>query len=348
MTEAPPHARLRCTLTGFTIAYAVSLSIAMAGIEWFAERWLPLAFLLYAPPGIFLLPLALLAPVALWRRRWRVLAAHLACAAFVLLVFASFQFHGGGNSGGFTVVTHNIGGGNRAAFVASFPGEKPDAILLQEVRHAERLERAYTERHPAFNSRGVAQFMLLTPHEIEEAAPVADALWRGKPVAARFVIRAGGRRLAIYNVHLPTPRESLRNVRAILEMCWLSRAATDGFPSYRAWLDARMALARSLAAVFEKEALPFLVGGDFNTPNHGVIHHVFDAILDDAHTSAGSGWGYTFPGSRDGRAAALIGPWLRLDYLFAGRGWKPVDCRAAPDTRSQHRALLARFDPVEP
>ena len=126
-------------------------------------------------------------------------------------------------------------------------------------------------------------------------------------------------------------------------MAWLGQAPTDGFPSYREWLEARLVLARQLAAVFEKETLPFLVAGDFNMPDHGLVYHTFAGKLQDAHARTGRGWGQTFPGSREGRIAALVGPWLRLDYIFAGPGWKPLFCRVADDDRSQHRAVLARF-----
>ena len=66
----------------------------------------------------------------------------------------------------------------------------------------------------------------------------------------------------------------------------------------------------------------------------------------DAHAHAGRGWGFTFPGARDGKLARSLGPWLRLDYLFAGPNWKAVECRVASDPTSQHRAVLARFLPT--
>jgi endonuclease/exonuclease/phosphatase family metal-dependent hydrolase len=197
----------------------------------------------------------------------------------------------------------------------------------------------------------VAQFLLLTPHEIVSANPVNDALWRGKPVAARFVIKAAGREIALYNVHLPTPRNSLRHVispRVALEMLWLADAPTDDQPSYRRWLRARVALAEQLHGVFSRESLPFLVAGDLNTPEHGVVYHQISAGLQDAHATTGRGWGYTFPSDakKDGRLARIFGAWLRLDYVFAGKGFTPSECRVASDERSQHRAVLARFAPV--
>ncbi len=352
MTESAPigAARAHRLLRKLTVGYAIFLFCLLVALEWWAEAWLPLGLLIFAPPILFALPLAVLAPLALWTRCWSLCGVHLACLAAVLLFFTTYRLHSPGSNAELTVITHNVGQGNRAAFVDSFPAEKPDAVLLQDVAHADFRETEYRRRYPSYRNRGVAQFILLTPHEIESAEPVIGALWRGKPIAARFVIKVGGRSLAIYNVHLPTPRSSLKHVfspRVALEMLWLSKAPTDGFSSYRDWLDARVTLARSLVGVFEKEPLPFIVGGDFNMPDHGMVYHTFARKLTDAFASEGHGWGLTFPGARDGRITALLGHWLRLDYWFAGKGWTAVDCRVGNDMHSQHRAVLARFNPAQ-
>jgi vancomycin resistance protein VanJ len=266
----------------------------------------------------------------------------------VLFGFQRFRLPGApapAGPGRFTLVTHNIGEGNKLAFDKAFPGQEPDAILLQDAINR---QRDYARRFPALHTRAVAQFLLLTPHEITEGAPVSSALWRGNPVAARFVVRADGHEIALYSVHLPTPRRSLRGAfspRVALEMLWLAKAPTDDHPSYRDWLQARVALARELSTAFQAEKLPFLVAGDLNTPDHGSVYRAIATNLRDAHREAGRGWGFTFPadGAKDGRLAVLFGPWLRLDYIFAGRGFVPLECKVASDDASQHRAVLAHL-----
>jgi endonuclease/exonuclease/phosphatase (EEP) superfamily protein YafD len=352
MSEAAPRAKFsRLSLRGVTAVYAVLLLILLLAMEWRAESWLPLGILIFAPPILLLLPLVLLLPLAIWKRRWFLVAAHTVCVAMVLFGFMRIRLGAAKPASDlrrlFTAVTHNIGQGNREAFVDFFPDANPDAILLQDVRSASHRQEEYMHRYPAYRAVPVEpQFVLLTGHPVESATPVKEALWHGKPIAARFVLNVRGEKIALYSVHLPTPRRSLAHVftgRALLEILWLSQAPTDGFPSYREWLDARVALARDLAAVLEKERLPFLVGGDFNMPDHGVLYHTFASRFTDAHAAVGGGFGMTFPGTREGGIPALLGPWLRLDYWFAGHGWSPVECRVAADDRSQHRAVLARF-----
>jgi endonuclease/exonuclease/phosphatase (EEP) superfamily protein YafD len=346
MSEKPAHSRFG--LRGFCIAYIVILLVVLIALEWWAEYFLPLWFLIFAPPIVLLLPVPFLAIGAIRSRSPRCLLALAACVLVVAFVFSRYRFNFSPDSKEkpLTVITHNIGEGNPRAFHESFAVEKADAILLQDAFRPHEL--AFTRRYPDLRARSVAQFMLLSRHEITEAALVNTALWRGRPVAARYVIRTPERSIALYNVHLPTPRRSLNHAfsgKVVQEMFWMGNAPTDDYPSYRAWLSARVALARQLAEIFARERLPFLVGGDFNTPDHGVVYRIFSGQLTDAHTHAGRGWGFTFPGARDGKLAQSLGPWLRLDYLFAGPNWQAVECRVASDPTSQHRAVLARFLP---
>jgi len=342
-------AQSRFGLRRICIAYLVLLAVVSIALEWWAEHLLALWFLLFAPPIVVLIPVPFLAIGAIRRRSPCCLVALAVCVLVVAFVFSRYRFGSrtGDQPGALTVITHNIGQGNPRAFHEAFPDERPDAVLLQDVFRRSELD--FTQRDPELRVRSIAQFTLLSRHEITEAALVNTALWRGRPVAARYVIRTPQRSIALFNVHLPTPRRSLNHAlswKVVQEMLWMGNAPTGDYPSYRAWLNARVALARHLSDAFARERLPFLVAGDFNTPDHGVVYRMFSSQLADAHVRTGHGWGFTFPGARDGKLAALLGPWLRLDYVFAGPAWTPVECRVASDPTSQHRAVLARFLPT--
>jgi vancomycin resistance protein VanJ len=325
--------------------YLLFVLFAWVAMDWWAEYFLAAWVLLFAPPWVLVLPILLFAFLAWRRKRWRMLAGYTAAAVLLLFGFARFRFNfGSAPEAAFTVITHNIGQGNRLSFERYFGGDAPDVVLLQDARGR---QPAYERIYPHAQVRGVGQFLLITPHPIEAAAPVSGVQWRGSPVAARYVINYKGQSVALYNVHLPTPRRQLSGAfspRVVLEMVRLSEAPLGEYPSYRAWLEARVKMARELAAVFAEEKLPFLVGGDFNTPDRGVVYRTFAGPLQDAHADAGLGWGYTFPNG-EGRLIRYFGPWLRLDYVFAGKGWTPVDSRVGPDRKSQHRPVLARFTP---
>ncbi len=331
-----------------SFAYCVLLLVVLACVEWAAEIWLPFTILLFAPPVVFILGFFILTPLMLWRRKWRHIAMHTICVVVVFTLFMRLRWHRAPvmEKGHITVITHNIGQGDRYAFTEYFPGEEPDVVLLQD---AGRARSAFAKQLPRHRIRANDQFTILTPHTILRADIVDAVKWRDRPIAARYELMIDGREIALYNVHMPTPRPSLRGIfspRVWLEIAGVYSASTEGFPSYRAWIDARVALMRGLVAVIEKEKLPFIVGGDFNMPDHGRMYRIATKGMTDAFATAGNGWGLTFPGTKDSALAAKLGPWLRIDYLFAGKGWKPVECRTANDPRSQHRAVFARFAPA--
>ena len=102
-------------------------------------------------------------------------------------------------------------------------------------------------------------------------------------------------------------------------------------------------MSRDIIAILQKETVPFLVVGDFNMPANGRTADLFRATMSDAFQQKGRGLGNTFPGSSDNRMADFFGPWLRLDYLFAGKDWEPLMCRVEPRVAGQHLAVMARF-----
>lgn len=345
MTER--HWRSLFTLSRVSIAAWVIGALVLGIMEYAAEALLPFWLLLFAPPILFAVPFLTLGLLTAFRRRWLLLGGHVLSVLVILFGFFRYRLSSSPSlvEESLTIITHNIGQGNKLSFSKAFPHESPDAILLQDAMYR---EGDYARQYPQLRIKRVEQFLLLTPHEILAATPVNEALWRGRPVAARYVIRVKGREVALYNVHLPTPRRSLRHAlspKVALEMLWLADAPTDDHPSYRSWLSARVALAQKLSEVFARESLPFIVTGDLNTPDHGKVYRSISEGLQDSHAIAGIGWGWTFPGDgrKDGRLALLFGPWLRLDYVFAGKGLTPVECRVASDDGSQHRAVFARL-----
>jgi vancomycin resistance protein VanJ len=345
MTDEPR--RPFVTLPRVTLVSVLLAIVVFAGMHWIAERSLILYILLFVPPFLIVAPFLILALLAAKRRRWRCAVANGGMVLLVGFGFYRYRLAGGSSDadGKFTVISHNIGQGNRVAFNDAFPNSGADAILLQD---AAGRERDFSRRYPNLRMRGLNQFLLLTPHEIVEAAPVHDALWRGRPVAARFVVRVSGKEIALYNVHFPTPRRSLSHAMSPRVALGLEDEPIDGHASYSNWLEGRVTLAEQLAKVISQETLPFVVAGDFNTPDHGLVYRRVSEGLRDSHADVGSGWGFTFPGDgrKGGRLAMLFGPWLRLDYIFAGKGFTPIECRVASDDRSQHRAILARLAPL--
>ena len=339
-------ALLRRALGWLTFLYGAALLVAMIALEWQAERLWVFSLLLYAPAQMLLLPLLVLTPLCLLFRR-RLCLVHLACV--LVLGFGYMTFRRSGSSRRddkmISAVTFNLGESNRPQFAGFLEREKPDFILLQDARGR---GPEFAAKVPGSFVAGQDQFVFVSRFPIQKSALLAEPQWAGHPVAARFEVLVQGRPLVFYSVHLPTPRQELSRFlggRRVLGDLVGRRHREPGFGNYREWLAARIQLARALAKVFQDEPQPFIVAGDFNMPDHGLIYHLFAGEMTDAFAKEGRGWGMTFPGGK-GRFVRLFGQWLRLDYFFSGRGWRAVECRPEPGDRSQHKAVLARFEPL--
>jgi len=89
------------------------------------------------------------------------------------------------------------------------------------------------------------------------------------------------------------------------------------------------------------DPLPVIAVGDYNSPQAGYIHGIFDENLDDAHKTAGSGFGFTFPGTTR-NPLSFGGPWMRIDHIFYDpEHWEALGSIAEKKRPSQHRAFAA-------
>jgi endonuclease/exonuclease/phosphatase (EEP) superfamily protein YafD len=141
---------------------------------------------------------------------------------------------------------------------------------------------------------------------------------------------------------MPTPRgdfAKLTGLGLLRELAGHNRRRSDGM-SFSEAMTARVQLARDLAGVFSRDQRPFLAVGDFNMPPDGYVHRVITWGLVDSFAQAGRGLGFTFPCDTH-NPLTLGGPWLRIDYILGGPGWRATDCSVEPDRRSKHRAVVA-------
>lgn len=328
-------------LRGLTIAYFLLLCALLVALEWWGERSWIIGIALYAPPQIFLAPLLILTPWGMRKgSRWLVL--HVLCVLIVAFAYPNFQlgFRSEPKPSDIVLITHNIGQGNRDQFHAFVASQKPDFIVMQDSQNR-KFERTFPDYEIAVRN----EFALASKHLIQKVELVESVKSGNRAVAARFEVYVRGQAMAIYNIHLPTPRARLNRVLSarIVPDLFLDDSPKTSTQSYRVWMDERIALARRLADVLSAEKLPVLAAGDFNAPDHGYIYRMFASEFVDSHRAAGRGWGMTFPGHVR-NPVSFFGPWLRLDYVFAGKGWTVRSCDVDPGRISQHCAVAVRLD----
>lgn len=349
------HLLATISLAIITVIYLIFLIFLTIGIHWFAERNVALAFFSYLPPQFWILPLPVLLVPSLLCSRKLALCQLLILLGFVFLhmdyqlrPFSRFA----PDPGAFTILSYNRGQ-HRNQSLQPFKNKIfPDAVALQGAKRRGNRYAAAPEYQEFPFVDEIGEFVLLSKFPITGKERVTLPLGeRDYGVAGRFLLDFHGQTIAVYNVHLPTPRDVLSYYRRGAFLYGIFGVPGTPWGAKRKanqkYWDHRVRLASEFALILENDPLPFVAVGDFNMPHHGVAYRLFTRNLEDAHKKAGHGFGYTFPGYTR-NPLTLGGPWLRLDYAFCNDGWKTRDFLTENERTSQHRAVAASFSLIRP
>jgi endonuclease/exonuclease/phosphatase family metal-dependent hydrolase len=335
---------MRRAVAALIFGYAIALVVLFVGMEVAGERFWPLAVLLYLPQWIFLLPLLVLAPAALLAEVS--LGAYAALAGCVIIFLWHVPFFPGISGSpsllALKVMTNNYGQNHGHSIKPFIDAQDPDVAALEDAAgQGPVFQRLYPKRTVV----ALGQFILISKLPVTSARLLDQPRWRGMPVAAVYEVPWKGEYMAIYAVHLPTPRgdfAKLAGLGLLRELAGDNRRRSDGM-SFAEAMTARVELARGMSGVFTRERRPFIAMGDFNMPSDGCVHRVITSGLTDCFEKVGRGFGFTFPCDTN-NPLTLGGPWLRLDYILADRGWHVENFEIEPERRSEHHAVVATMD----
>ena len=141
----------------------------------------------------------------------------------------------------------------------------------------------------------------------------------------RYVLRVGGAEVAVYNVHLLSPRDGLMSVR---------HRQIKGMEGNA---EQRLFEAKRLADYVQAEPGPTLVTGDLNAPIQSLVCRcLFAAGLRDAFTESGLGYGYTYGGY-----TRIRHPYVRIDHVLASKTWQIPHCWVGNEVGSEHCPVIA-------
>lgn len=328
------------------ITYLLAIVLLVLGMEFLGERAWPLAVGLYLPQTLFLLPLAILIPAALLAEApgWTWILFAITVIIFVWHLSPGIGWKHSPSSQVMRVMTNNYAQNHGLSLASWIGAEDPDILALEDASgQGPVFQREYPERYVM----AADQFILMSKTPIRNAALLPVTFWRDRPTAAVFDVDFHGQEVAVYTVHMPSPRSDfakLGGLGLLREILGRNRRRSDGW-SFQEAMTNRVSLARSMAQFISVEKRPYIVMGDFNMPSNGYVHRIFASRFTDAFAQTGWGFGYTFPGDAN-NPLSFFQPWLRIDYVFAGRGWQVDSCKVEPRRRSKHRPVSAILSPV--
>lgn len=330
----------RVTVTFATLAYGVAFFILLYAIEYEAEDNIYTAAMLYLPPYGWLLPGIALGFLCIFARPMLCLLPAI-CTAFLLWFWMGYRFNDPKPARGpaLTVVSNNWGQNHGKSIEPFVQAEDADLVVLQD---AQNRGPEFARKFPGHFIAGEDEFLLISRFKILSQGRVPVLNGGREPVAAWFEVDWKGKSIIIYSLHLPTPRKHLEALNGI---GWLATmfGSSGGYGSKvkldsRAFWENQKLLAESVATRLRAERRPFIVCGDFNAPDHGIVYRTFSVQLVDSFQRAGHGYGFSFPGD------SRLPPWLRLDQIWAGTGFEPIYAATEAGRPSQHRAVVARLE----
>jgi vancomycin resistance protein VanJ len=320
----------RRLLWKLTIANLVFLILLYVGETLIAERHWLTTLVTYAPQQLFGIPVALLLVYSLFRKRWRALAANGVAAAFFAFAMLGFNipFGGVGRHSGpcVRVMTYNIhhaskGGKQIAEDVRRV---SPDIVCFQETNVIAHLPDPVVELKkalPGWYCASHGQLAVFSKYSITECVIHRPAVefWR---VFLQVGVRVRGRQLNVLCLHLNTAAET--------ESLAVHRGKLSSY--LRSATKARSSQVSELIKFSRGIRGPLIIMGDFNTPPRGRVYRRIATSFQDAFRAGGWGLGYTY-------RADL--PVMRIDYIFAREGLRPVRCFTPALAGSDHRPVAA-------
>lgn len=319
--------------------YAVGVITVFLLMRLAGERWWPATLLLFWPRWVWVAPLAVLFPLTLLFRRRMAIPALLA-AIIVLCGVMDFRFpwravldRGPAHESlrVFTCNLHNTQS-DPAVLNAFIAETRPDIILLQEYsRHREpavvREGRWYAGVYEGIyiaSRYPVRELEDLLPADAESAEYASHGWNVGRAVC--YAVDLPGGTIHLVNLHLASPHPALGKLR---------HDVAGGAGPLEANSARRALESAKISAEVRRIGGPFLLAGDFNTPDDSPIFQHAWPELDDAFSSAGLGFGTTYERNHT---------WLRIDHIVYSPDWQCRECRVGPPVGSGHRPVFARFE----
>ncbi len=313
--------------------YAVLVAALAVTTALGAERWwwaginLFLPQILWAGPGLVLLPLAL------WRaRRWAWLpAVALLWVAGPLMGFCWNTTTDAPSGTSIRVMTYNVQLWQRAnvpAILSEIRSAAPDIFCLQDARGASRGQVGAFLKDWHVASAG--QYVIASKFPLVDST-VGDISYRGEAHSyLRARIDLAGEVVSLVCAHFITPRDALTLVRT-------DRFWSTGVPIVRTNLSDRIAQAEALANDVRQFAGPVIVAGDLNAPPSALASRALtDAGLVDAFARSGRGYGYTF-----GHSLLVGHSFLRIDRILASGHFFLVRTTVGGASGADHRPVIA-------
>lgn len=325
-------------LTWVNLGMLLVLSWLLFGVS---ETWWLSSALTYAPRLPYLFPaLALLLSSFLWHRTS--VPVNLISTAMVAIPIMGMSlpigqwFGSGDRPTGTTlkVVSCNIQDfrPDFASVLQEISRINPDVVAFQDARGPSRLLEQYFSN---WHVERDGEYFLASKYPVKfVGAGHFQAFDRDALMHCELELPTT--KVTFFNIHQMTPRHGLRALD-------LSSPITQrGSERLSRYLELRSEEAAAVRDFVEEHRgnLPTLIAGDFNSPCESSLYQRNWVDFHNAFNVAGTGYGYSFPCTRQYCWPAGH-PWMRLDHILTDGSWHVSKCHVGSANGSDHRLIAA-------
>ncbi len=222
-----------------------------------------------------------------------------------------------------------------AAVLAEISRFNPDVVAFQDARSDSKLLAKY---FGSWHSIRDGEFFLASRYPVKRVSVGhCDAFDRDAVLQCELELPST--KVMFFNVHQMTPRHGLR------ELDLSSPITQRGSERLSHYLELR---AEEMVAVRDfveanRGPSPTLIAGDFNAPCESSLYRAHWFGFQNAFNLAGTGYGYSFPCTRQYCWPAGV-PWMRLDHILADDTWRVRSCFVGSANGSDHRLIAATLE----
>lgn len=328
---------------GLVVAYPVSLGGVALLLHGVGEAHWTTTVGLYLPAVFYLAPLLPIALLALWLGPRSLLAAPGAGALIALFPLMGLSWSlprlSADEERRLRVLSYNVDSvrAGTEAVAAGILEADPDLLLIQESDFGrEELVQLLQSKYPVVELSN--QFMLASRHPLVEVTPPERIPYGDRlrsPRFMRYLVATPLGKVAVYNVHPLSPRESLgalrgEGLRREIASGRIFRGESREIVEANTGL--RVLQMEAIGRMIRAEKVPVIVAGDTNLPGPSPVLRRALGHLRDGFESVGSGFGYTFP---------TKWPFLRLDRILTTEELEFVRFTVGCGRASDHHCVVA-------
>lgn len=344
---AKSHLKAPDWLLTLSFAYLAILATLSVLNQIGADRWWFGALNLYLPQVIWAVPGVLIAAISLivaWRWTWvPLLGVALVAGPLMGLCWPLHSTHKPSAGLPLRVMTWNIKYGihdklAHMAIMYEIERNKPTVVLLQDAGGV--LNSPLGDYFSTWNVRSDGQYIIASKLPLSVFQVRRISFYGEEHTCLRTQLQFGGTKVALYNVHLQSPREGLDAMRIARNK---PRNLPKAIQQLKYNVKARLIQVHALREYLRQESGPVIIAGDLNSPDSSQVCAILrDINLHDAFAEGGKGYGYTYGHFLfQNKLPDHNLSWMRIDHIMMSSQFQSRNCWVGTGKASDHRPVIA-------